>query len=314
LKESNRSVAREGKEDLMEQQGVLLRGIARVLNAGGSALVDIYDAATSIKTSVLSGEKGNLKARLKEYEKKMERLYYEIGKEVALSEFTTQTSAAGEAGIKLVAEHRVEIEKIKQRIKEIEEEEKAAKEAASDRAGARAKPAPEPIEDAGKPAVSEAPEASEVSTGPVTEEVTEKITEEVTEEVTEEIKEIVTEAAETQAQEIDTDRAESAEPEAGEVSPGVAMEEVTEKVSEEVKVIVAEAAETPEHELQKDTTEFEAPVDGEASIGAETKEEVSTEVLETMLKADLLKLCMEKGIEADKRMTKTEIIALILGD
>lgn len=241
----------------MEQRGVLLRGIARVLNAGGSALVDIYDAATSIKISVLPGEKGNLKARLKEYEKKMERLYYEIGKEVALREYTAQTSAAGEAGIKLVAEYRVKIEKIKQRIKEIEEEEKAAKEAAIDSAGARAKPAPEPIEDAGEPAASEAPEAGEVSTGPVTEEVTEEIT-------------------------------------------------------EEIKEIVTEAAETPEHELRKDTTESEAPVDGEASIGAETKEEASTEVLETMLKADLLKLCMEKGIEADKRMTKTEIIALVL--
>ena len=276
----------------MEQRGVLLRGIARVLNAGGSALVDIYDAATSIKISVLPGEKGNLKARLKEYEKKMERLYYEIGKEVALREYTAQTSAAGEAGIKLVAEYRVKIEKIKQRIKEIEEEEKAAKEAAIDSAGARAKPAPEPIEDAGEPAASEAPEAGEVSTGPAADEVSE------------EIKEIVTEAAETQAQGIDTDTAESAEPEAGEVSPGVATEEVSD--------ILAEAAETPEHELQKDTTESEAPVDGEASVGAEKKEEASTEVLETMLKADLLKLCMEKGIEADKRMTKTEVIALIL--
>jgi hypothetical protein len=229
----------------MEQRGLFLRGIARVLNAGGSALLDIYDAATSIKISVLPGEKGNLKARLKEYEKKVGRLYYEIGKEVALREFTTQTSAAGEAGIKLVAEYRVEIEKIKQRIKEIEEEEKAAREAAIDSAGARAKPAA----GAGEPAAPEAPEAGEVSTGSVTEEV----------------KEIVAEAAEIQAQEIDKD---TAEPEALEV--------------------------------------------GKASTGRVTKKKASTEALETMLKADLLKLCMEKGIEADKRMTKAEILALIL--
>ena len=205
-------VAGQRKEDVMEQRGVLLKGIARVLNAGGCALLNIYDAATSIKTSktsVLPGEKGSLQARLAESEKRME--------------------------------------KIKQRILAIEEEEKAAREAATKSAETKA----EPVADAGEPAASAAPAAAEGS---------------------------------------------------------------TDAVAEEAKEIVAAAAETPEHELQKDTTEFEAPVDGEASIGAETKEEVSTEVLETMLKADLLKLCMEKGIEADKRMTKTEIIALILGD
>ena len=234
----------------MEQRGVLLRGIARVLNAGGSALLNAYDAVASIKTGVLPGEKGTLKARLREYEKKMERLYYTIGKEVALRDSMVQTSAVGEAWLKLVAEYRVEIEKIKQRIKEIEEKEKAAREATIDRAGARAKPAA----DTGEPAASEAPEASEALIGPVTEEVT-----------------------------------------------------------EEVKATVVEAAETPAHELQKDAFESEPPVAGEASTGAETKGEASTEALETMLKADLLKLCMEKGIETDKRMTKAEIIALILG-
>jgi len=194
----------------MEQRGVLLRGIARVLNAGGCALLNIYDAATSIKikTSVLPGEKGNLRAQLAESEKR--------------------------------------IEKIKQRIKAIEEEEKAAREAAIKSAGTKA----EPVADAGEPAASKAPVASEVSTDAVT---------------------------------------------------------------EEAKEIVAEAAETPEHELQKGPAESEAPVAGEASPDAVTEKKAATEELEKMLKGDLLKLCKEKEIEANERMTKAAIIELILG-
>ena len=72
----------------MKQRGLLLRGIAKVLNAGGSALVDFYDTAASMKAGVFQGEKRTLRARLREYEKKMERLYYEIGKEVALRDST----------------------------------------------------------------------------------------------------------------------------------------------------------------------------------------------------------------------------------
>ncbi len=154
----------------MEQRGVILGGIARVLNAGGCALLNIYDAATSIKikTSVLPGEKGSLQSQLAESEKR--------------------------------------IEKIKQRITAMEEEEKAAREAAIKSAETKA----EPAADAGEPAASE------------------------------------------------------------------------------------------------------APVAGEASPGAVTEENTATEALEKMLKDDLLKLCLEKGIEADKRMTKAGIIELIL--
>ena len=195
----------------MEQRGVLLRGIAMVLNAGGCALLNIYDAATAIKTrktGVLPGGKGSLQAQLAESEKR--------------------------------------IEKIKQRILAIEEEEKAAREAAIKSAETKA----EPVAEAGEPVASAAPVATEVSTDAVT---------------------------------------------------------------EEVKEIVAEAAETPEHELQKDTAESEAPVAGEASPGAGTTENTPAEAFEKMLKSELLKLCLEKGIEADKKMTKPEIIALILG-
>jgi len=228
-------------------RGVLLSGIAEVLNAGGSALLKLYDAVTAITTTVLPGEKGNLRAQLKEYEKKIERLYSEIGKEVVLREDTAHLSAAGEAGIKRVAEYQAEIEKIKQSIEKIEAEEKAAatKKATKERSAAMVRTAPEttskPIADAEESAVTEVPEGSSVS---------------------------------------------------------------TEAATEETKDVTAEATETPAQEMATDTA---------ATADAETKEVATTEVLETMLKGDLLKLCREKGIEADKRMTKAEIIELILG-
>ena len=243
-------VAGQRKEDVMEQRGVLLKGIARVLNAGGCALLNIYDAATSIKTSktsVLPGAKEGLQAQLAESEKRME--------------------------------------KIKQRILAIEDEEKAAREAATKSAETKT----EPVADAGEPAASAAPAAAEGSTDAVAEEA----------------KEIVAAAAETPEHELQKDTAEPEAPVAGEVA--------TDAVTEEVSERVAEAAETPEHELQKDTAESEAPVAVEVATDAVTQENTATEVFEKMLKSDLLKLCLEKGIEADKKMTKPEIIALILG-
>ena len=95
-----------------------------------------------------------------------------------------------------------------------------------------------------------------------------------------------------------------AAPVAGEGSPDA--------VAEEEKEIVAEAAEPPEPERQKEPAESEAPVAGEAMPGAVAEGKATTEELEAMLKSDLLELCMKKGIEADKRMTKAEIIDLIL--
>ena len=235
----------------MDKRGVLLSGIAEVLNAGGSALIKLYDAVTAITTTVLPGEKGNLRAQLREYEKKIERLYSEIGKEVVLRADTAHLSAAGEAGIKRVAEYQAEIEKIKQSIEKIEAEEKAAatQKATKERSAARVRTAPEttskPIADAEESAVTGVPEGSSVST-----------------------------------------------------------EAATEAATEETKDVLAEATETPAQEMATDTA---------VAADAETKEVATTEVLETMLKGDLLKLCREKGIEADKRMTKAVIIELILG-
>lgn len=272
----------------MEKRGVWLSGIASVLNAGGSALLNIFDAVTAITTGVSPGEKGNLCARLREYEKKIERLYCEIGKEVVLREDTAHLSEAGEAGIKLVAGYQAEIEKIKQRIQNIEAEEKAAaaarKEAVRERAPASVKTAPEPrsepIVGAEESAVTVAPEDSPAAA--------------------EETEDVTTEEAETSVTEVALSVAESAGPEAAEESTGNTPEESAD--------ILAEVAETPAPEMDADTVTVAEP---EADAGMQ--EAATTEALETMIKGDLLKLCKERGIEADTRMTKAAIIELIAG-
>jgi len=255
----------------MEQQGVLLRGIARVLNAGGSALLNIYDAATSIKTIVLPGEKGTLSAQMREYERKLELIYGEIGKEVALREESAGLSAAAEAGIKLVAEYQAEIEKIRLRLQEIAAEEKAAaaakKEAApASAAAARAKTAPEAA--------------------------------------TEETRDVSAEVAETPAAEMAADVPESAEPEAAAEST-----DNTPEISSDILVTATETLAQKLHE--KTTESEAPPVAGVPLTGAETKQEAVPEVLEEMLKSTLLKLCADSGMDADPRMTKAALIELI---
>jgi hypothetical protein len=254
----------------MEQRGVWLRGIARVLNAGGSALLNFYDAATSMKIVVLPGEKGSLRAQIGEYEKKIGRLYHEIGSEVVLREDKAHLSEAGEAGIRRVAEYQAEIEKIKQRIQEIEAAEKAAaaarKEAAKECCTARVKTASEPLTEVKEYAMTETPEEISVSTE---------------------------------------------EPDAVTAEPVTAEESIDDK-PEEVKDVKVEAAETPVPEMAADTVESAEPEDGAVAVDVEVTEAATTEVLETMLKDDLLKLCKERGIEADKRMTKAGIIELMV--
>jgi len=267
----------------MEQRGVVLGAIAKVLNAGGSALVTVYDAMVSIKTGVGQGEKGRLKARLRACEKKLVRLYVEIGKEVAQREPGARMSAAGEAVLKLAAENRAEIERIKQHLIDLEIAEKAARDAAMARARKRAAPAAKP----GEPAAAEAQQAREVSTDTVTEKA----------------KEIVAAAPQTLTQEIATDLAAVEAVEAGDAAAAV--------VTEEAAGMPPDAAEAPEDELQEGTPDAEAPAAKEAAPDAVTEAGGTGEALENLLKSDLLKLCQDKGIEADKRMTKSEIIELI---
>jgi hypothetical protein len=280
----------------MEQKGVLLRGIASVLNAGGSALLNIYDVATSIKTIVLPGEKGTLSAQLRDYEKKLELLYGEIGKEVVLREDNAGLSAAGEAGIKRAAECQAEIEKIKQRIQKITADEKAAlaakKEAAQECAAARPKRAPEA---ATEETEDVAAGVTETPLGEMAAEATETV-DEPTDKTPEKSVDTAVEVAETVAPEMVADLPESAEPEAA---------------GESTDMPVAEA-EIRELEMQEEAVESEMSVAGETSAAVETEGAAVIE-LETLPKSDLMQMCSEKGIEVDKKMTKAEIIALISG-
>lgn len=318
----------------MEQRGVLLNGIAWVLNAGGSALLNVYDTVTAITATVLPGEKGNLIAQLREYEKKIERQYCEIGKEVVLREDAAHLSAAGETGIKRAAEYQAEIEKIKQRLQQIEEDEKAAaaakKEAMKERVAARVKattepalkrgtgkeveeeraaekvktvsePILEPDVEAEQPAMAEAPEDTTMAAEDATsvEAVLEGTKDESAEAVEAPAPEMVADADETQKQEV--------------------SEASTQATPEETTDVLAETAEAPALEMAADTLEPEEQeaatlaVDGAGTKEvAEAKEAATTEELEAMLKADLLALCKEKGIEVDKRMTKLDIVELIV--
>ncbi|MEI7635850.1 MAG: hypothetical protein WCJ37_00970 [Syntrophus sp. (in: bacteria)] len=328
----------------MEQRGILLDGIARVLNAGGSALLNVYDAVTAFTTAVLPGEKGSLSAQLREYEKKIERLYCEIGKEVVLREDTAHLSMAGEAGIKRVAEYQTEITKIKQRIQLIEAEEKAAaaakkealkaraasvktmsepksktiadKEALKESTPAKVKTAPELTADVAGAAEPEVAEESAVTELPEDSSV-------ATEAVTEATADVSVEAAGTPASEIAAVAAEA-------IKPGIADESI-DNAPDEVVDIFADGTAAPVPEIAVDPVVAEESIEaaleeatdvpGETGADAlsadhadaETKEAATTEELEEMLKTDLLTLCKEKGIEADKRMTKAEIIELIVG-
>jgi hypothetical protein len=288
----------------MEQRGILLSGIARVLNAGGSALLNVYDAATSIKTLVAPGEKGSLRAQLGEYEKKLERLYCEIGKEVVLRADSASLSAAGEDGIKVAAGYQMEMEKIRLQMQKIEAEEKAAaaaakREAAPERAAARVKKTPAapaaPTAAAEESAGTEPPADSPVAVEE-TPDTPAEMAEFAETEAAAESAEIIAAVDETAAPEIVADTAEFAEPEAA--------TEPADSTPGESADIPVEAIATPERE--EDTA-------GPEATTAETEQDAAPVDLELLLKSDLLQICSEKGIEADKKMTKAELIELISG-
>ena len=140
----------------MAQKKGLLGGVAKVLNAGGGAVIAAYDAGSetlgnvcsSVKktatvlpedikhvvegriSSVLPGEKGKLEGKIKEFEKKIQALYLAIGKES--SKFADKAMALESEAVKrLLAEVRSymnEIDNFKKRIAEIEAERQAREE------------------------------------------------------------------------------------------------------------------------------------------------------------------------------------------
>ena len=272
----------------MEQRNLLLQGIAAALNAFGSALVSIYDLTASTLGNVLPGEKEKLKGKIREYEQKIERLYSEVGKEVSKEGDMARLSAAGEAGLNRIAEYRIEIEKIKQSIQAIEEAERQKKEEVLQKK-----------ESAPMMKSREAEEPVIVSQESAPEEKIEKEAE-----------------PEVMAEPSQTDRGVAGEP-----SAGIEREAEKEAWTEE--------AQPPVEMFPLDTSGPEIPETGETSPGLETEAEkealpetpetqkeplpeYTPEMLGNKLKGDLLALCTEKGIEADKSMTKAEIIQLLM--
>ncbi|HIJ95525.1 MAG TPA: hypothetical protein HPP94_07280 [Desulfuromonadales bacterium] len=109
------------------QQKIILNTISKTMNLGGSALVSVYDAGAGIFNSTMSalspGEKSKLRTRIKLYEKKIQSLYGEIGRES--SKYPDPAAALESNSVKAlleaIKEHTSGIEIMKQRIIELEE-------------------------------------------------------------------------------------------------------------------------------------------------------------------------------------------------
>jgi len=125
----------------------MLDAVATMLNAGGAALLSVYDAAVSVKANGFPRwEKSEVGARLRESEETLERTYIEIGKDVVQSGSAWQSSAAREAAVARAIEHRAEIARLERRLEEIEAEQAAALEAAMAWDAEAVFPAPESSE------------------------------------------------------------------------------------------------------------------------------------------------------------------------
>ncbi len=143
-------MSQEGVQSTVKASG-LLGGIASVLNFGGRTIVKTYDIVTEVgskafnvigKTAsavgsgapkvlgdvkglfgkVSSGQKGKLKAKIAEYEDKIKKLYYEIGKESSSAQ-KLESEKVNEL-IAKVREYEQEIERLNQQITEMAEIEK----------------------------------------------------------------------------------------------------------------------------------------------------------------------------------------------
>lgn len=283
----------------MEQRNIVLRGIATVLNGFGSGLVAVYDLAASTLGKALPGEKDKLKGKIREYEKKIEQLYSEVGREVSKEGDLTRLTAAGEAALGLIAEHRLEIEKIQEGLQALEEAERKEKEKAL-----QEKEAAERL----KRAKAEEAAGVAAETGSVAAEKISIVVEPAPEE-----------KIEAEAEEI------MAEPSQAETEiPAKASSDLELEAEQET---LTEEAELPTEAISLDTLVPEVHFTEEAPSSSETETKAliqpaeaprvkppkyTRELLGNKLKGDLLALCTEKGIAADRSMTKAEIIELLL--
>ena len=131
------------------KRGRVLGGVASVLNAGGSALVYAYDAGGGAMGKLYSvlkktpgapakafdkvvgslgflkpGETRKLQEKIGRYNKKIKKLYYEIGK-VGATEEDEETPLGSEPVKKLIAdvrEYEKEIKRLENRIREVQSE------------------------------------------------------------------------------------------------------------------------------------------------------------------------------------------------
>ena len=318
----------------MEERGALLSGIAKILNAGGSALLIVYDALSSTVSQLLPGEKEKLKSQIRIHEKKIDQLYYEIGKEVTTHTDMTQAFAATEAGTKSVVECQAAIENIKRRFSEIEEEERIGREnarkgkeaarMARDRevkerviASLKGKAGEEKTESVPEPEkMEEAVSVVQAAAATDTERDAEAAPETVGEpDIAEAFAGAETEdrvAAESEAETAEEEPA-TVEPEvipeadSGETAEPVEAEAIPEADSDEtVESVEAEASAIPE------TDEQMAVLPEKPAAPEEALPEYAQEDLERMRKRDLRELCKTRGIEVDETITKAEIIQLLL--
>jgi len=110
----------------MRGNTIILNSIAKTMNAGGSAIVAVFDAGAAAFNCTMSalspGEKSKLRSRIKALEKKIRALYVAIAKET--SKYPDPSAALeSESVIATLADikdYNSEIELMKQRIAEIE--------------------------------------------------------------------------------------------------------------------------------------------------------------------------------------------------
>lgn len=103
----------------MRRNTRLLTALARTMNAGGSAVVSLFDAGSGafngIVSAFLPDEKTKTSRRIKELEKKRQELLVEVAKET--SKFPDQASAlesgSVSANLNTIKELNAEIERMK---------------------------------------------------------------------------------------------------------------------------------------------------------------------------------------------------------
>ena len=117
----------------MRRKAILLNTIARAMNAGGTAIVSVYDAGAAAVTGTMSalsrGERTTIGGKIKTLEKKILALTVEIAKETAKYPDTAEALQAESVTAlhTTIMECKNEIEQLKERLAEIDNEKSVKK-------------------------------------------------------------------------------------------------------------------------------------------------------------------------------------------